>query len=125
MAILLDNLQGLLPFFLCQCCFMRWRTVSKQKVSKMVRLWTFVLNCYLFCIFPPFIELSEQLKTVTNEVKGIKRTLQIITDAQEEILGIVKKLKRGQESEQFDFAKCCHTVSIFINIKYEVRRLLF
>ncbi len=73
----------------------------------MVRLWTFVLNCYLFCTFPPFIELSEQLKTVSSEVKGIKGTLQIITDAQEEILGIVKKLKRGQESKQFDFAKFC------------------
>ncbi|CAB4020297.1 Hypothetical predicted protein [Paramuricea clavata] len=57
-------------------------------------------------------EVTEQLKLLTNDVKDVKRTLQVITEAQEEILGIVKKLKHSQESQQFDCAKCCHTENI-------------
>ena len=46
-----------------------------------------------------------------SDIKAIKRTVQMMHTAQEEILSLVKKLKRGQEAEQFDFSKCCHTVS--------------
>ena len=44
-----------------------------------------------------FIELLE----IKSDIKAIKWTVQMMHTSQEEILRLVKKLKRGQEAEQF------------------------
>lgn len=57
------------------------------------------------------LEVMSELKSLKSEVGSLKRDLNIMAEKQLELIKLVKAIKRGCESSQFDMGKCCHTVS--------------
>ena len=58
-----------------------------------------------------FIEILQELKSLKSEVVSLKRDYQTMADKQNELLHLVKAIKRGCDSSSFDLGKSCHTVS--------------
>ena len=41
----------------------------------------------------------------------LRKQVKVMADKQDELLNLVKAMKKSSDSELFDRSKCCHTVS--------------
>ena len=58
------------------------------------------------------VSFLDQVETLKADVSSLKRTVTSMAQTQQEILTLVKKFKKGMESEKFEMGNCSHTVSI-------------
>ena len=60
--------------------------------------------------------ISDQIQKLQSDVTSIKRLIAGSAENQQELLPLVKKLRKNVEADNFDMGKCCHTASLIILI---------
>ena len=56
--------------------------------------------------------ISDQIQKLQGDVTSIKRSIASLAENQQELLSLVKKLRKNVEADNFDMGKCCHTASL-------------
>ena len=51
-----------------------------------------------------------EIKSLKQEVMGLKRKINEVTSHQDELVQLIKSLKKSNDAKNFDMSKCCHTV---------------
>ena len=55
-----------------------------------------------------------EIQSLKNEVLSLKRTVSEVTKHPDELIRLVKSLKKSNDAKNFDMGKCCHTVCVII-----------
>ena len=74
------------------------------------------MNIYMIInsSFPAMIDLMNEFQSLKQEVLSLKRNLSEVTSSQNELVHMVKSLKKSNDAKNFDMSKCCHTVCIIL-----------
>ena len=57
------------------------------------------------------IEVQKELSSLRSEVTSLRKHVKAMAEKQDELLNLVKAMKKSSDSENFDLSKYCHTLS--------------
>ena len=63
------------------------------------------MSIFQLCFIVSFLD---QVETLQADVLSFKRAVTSMAQTQQEILTLVKKIKKGMESEKFEMQNCSH-----------------
>ncbi|XP_028417050.1 uncharacterized protein LOC114541312 isoform X2 [Dendronephthya gigantea] len=67
------------------------------------------MSCFFILDAAKLDGISEKIQKLQSDVTSVKRSIASLAENQQELLSLIKKLRKNVEADTFDMGKCCHT----------------
>ncbi|XP_028417049.1 uncharacterized protein LOC114541312 isoform X1 [Dendronephthya gigantea] len=70
------------------------------------------MSCFFILDAAKLDGISEKIQKLQSDVTSVKRSIASLAENQQELLSLIKKLRKNVEADTFDMGKCCHTENL-------------